>query len=146
MLVGCWAALIVGLYPLMRLWRTDDLRVARAVEVVDLMSPFSRRVIRGIIRASPIVWFWASLAFIGITVQFVWGAKHGPKTWADTTGGILAVVDLLMFFLLVPMVIFFNRPRFLVPPTLRGDVGVAANWIRRIRNRKSSDDVLKLDL
>lgn len=44
-------------------------------------------------------------------------------------------VEVVVVWFLVPSIVFFNRPKFLVPPAYRGQPGVFQEWLQRRRQQ-----------
>lgn len=110
-----------------KMWH-GDVKAARSLELGLSILPVRSDVRRGAVRG--IVPLLLSLVFAMITLVLMviametWsgGSKFTP--WTFTAWSALGAV--LMFWVLHLCVIFFNRPRLLVPPSLKDDPGVFA--------------------
>jgi hypothetical protein len=66
------------------------------------------------------------------------GTSAGALPWGPVwiSAGAVALVGLLIFTGLFTTIMNFNRPRFLVPPHLRGELGAIAGRRRRRRDHR----------
>jgi hypothetical protein len=108
-------------------------RVWRDPAYADLMArsgrvlPFSKATSRGVTRG--MIGLWAGLAFIGAGTIAVALTLSGPT---HTNSAVITAVTLygigLLGIALNVTIIWFNRPRFLVPPHMRGEDGLFTAW------------------
>lgn len=100
--------------------------------------PFGDSTRRGAVRAFVAATFW----WCGATV-FYWASYLGAGTSSSasrawyTVAWIFAVWA-LVWFVLVLTVMFFNRPKRIVPPSQRDEPGAVAEW-RGTRRRSRGD-------
>jgi hypothetical protein len=125
-------ALVFMTWKAIRLWRhpevVDDFSTAFA------FLPFGEDVRRGEVRSVllTVVSLWsAAVLFVGgltLTEEETSGLNASDYTAAG------AVVVILLCILCEVAVILFNRPKFVVPPHMRADLGVIA--ARRARRKR----------
>jgi hypothetical protein len=124
--IGAVGCLRVGL----RMWRGEGPPLSRWLQSPLIDSSTRAGYDRGVLALSAI-----SAGFAVITViAGVFSPQPRPGSvvfWVDVPA--LAVV--LVFTSILMSVIWFNRPRFIVPPHLRGELGAVAEW-RRSRRAK----------
>jgi hypothetical protein len=89
-----------------------------------LWFPFSEPVWRGVVR-SYVVWAPAIALFVGGSVVAGFSTEGSA---AYNAGMAAASVGLFGGSALHFAILFFNRPRFLVPPGLRDEPGALAAW------------------
>ncbi|WP_377272886.1 hypothetical protein [Peterkaempfera sp. SMS 1(5)a] len=115
---SCWR--------LPKVWRGDERTVQKMV-LGFTAWPVSSETRRGMVRgALPLT---ASGFFVGTTVLsgLVLGGQSSDSSGAGTVAAVCFLVSLAALVLSVGLhlgIILFNRPRLLVPPSMRGDRGV----------------------
>lgn len=79
------------------------------------------------------------LAFMA--VGLVAGALAGPRLGAepDYVVVVVAMTGVFVSFCLVVSIMFFNQPKFLVPPHLRAEPGILAFRRRERHNRRAGN-------
>jgi hypothetical protein len=128
LVLGC-AGLALASVGLVRLWR-------REVFSADMPSwwPYGGALWRGYVRAMPV----GSISFLVLMAGLL------ILIFVPTEGGCcgFAVPNWFVFPFLISFfgtlglalsVILFNRPRFIVPPHLRSQVGAISEWLRSRR-------------
>jgi hypothetical protein len=100
--------------------------------------PGGQPLLRGYIRAVPC----GIVGFSALLIAAISGTVVASMSGNDLLRAFLAVVYLLAGLLAVSCVLgalavtLFNRPRFVVPPSLRSEPGAVAEW-RQGRRRKT---------
>jgi hypothetical protein len=120
------AALIFGPLLCIRAWR--DPGYADMITRGGRMLPFGYATSRGVTRG--MIGLWAGVGFIGAaTIAVAFGPSGTTHTLgpALTTAVVLYGVGLFGIALNVAIV-WFNRPRFLVPPHMRDEDGLVTAW------------------
>ncbi|WP_155054774.1 hypothetical protein [Streptomyces blattellae] len=126
--IGFGLALIFMSWKVTQLWRNANL-VAYFMDTFAFL-PFGHDVRRGEVRS------------LGVRVIFLWGilAMFFLGLYDVTMDGVLLalsgvlVIVVMLCLMLEVCVVLFNRPKFIVPPHMRSDLGVIA--ARRARRRK----------
>lgn len=97
--------------------------------------PYSNGVREGIIRAAPTGLAGFSGLIVGLAAVAAGrlGLSDPYRSWAVLTAG-LSLLAMVLAFVLMLLVIWFNVPKFLVPPPMRGDLGTISDWRRRRRS------------
>ena len=110
---------------IVRLWRGES-KVAETLEIGFAATPFRGDVKHGMVRG--IVPLAAQIVFIIATVV---SAVAGMSSWHGGTKltplmliALANLIAMLVAFVLHFSVIYFNRPRWLVPPFMRHEPGV----------------------
>ncbi|GGI12238.1 hypothetical protein GCM10007368_40160 [Isoptericola cucumis] len=91
---------------------------------------------RGEVRAAPLTCttLWAiGSALVGILISDYF---PGLSFLNSTLVGVLTIGAILVPLVLEVLVVLVNRPRFVVPPHMRGDRGVLIDRIHRRRERR----------
>jgi hypothetical protein len=114
-------------WKFIQLWKSPEL--VEWFMTTFTILPFGRGVRRGEIRALGLTAtsLWAA------TVLIFFGLQDGDMSSAVLALGGAALVILLLCVLCEVSVVLFNRPKFVVPPHMRSDLGVVAE--RRARRR-----------
>jgi hypothetical protein len=97
--------------------------------------PFGEATRRGAVRASPAATLW----WCGLTV-FYWASvlsagQAGSRVWHVVAW--VSAASALVWFALILTVMFFNKPKFVVPPSQRNDPGAVAEWRSNRRRPRS---------
>jgi hypothetical protein len=125
------AALVFGPWLCVKVWR--DPAYADTISRGGRMLPFGYATSRGVTRG--LLGLWSGLAFLGagtIAVALLPSGTTGQASPDLVTAIVLYGLGLLGIALNVAIV-WFNRPRFLVPPHLRDEDGLVTAWWK---NRK----------
>lgn len=109
-------------------------------ELATIWWPFSETTRRGLLRGFVPMAFAASGAVIGYWVAALnlHGGVAGP--YAPRVAKLAAYATVAWFaigFLLMLTILFFNWPKWLVPPGQRAESGVVAEWRSARRRRRS---------
>jgi hypothetical protein len=141
-LIGVW-----GLYLLPRVWRgylerretSFRGRLRTHGELGLIWWPFGETTRRGAVRgyvAIDLAWFAGVLGFwaLQISIHSTDPASHSWRVIASVFLGCFAVG-----FALALTVIFFNWPKFIVPPSQRDECGALAEWRRRGASRTNRE-------
>ena len=90
--------------------------------------PFGDATRRGAVRAFVAATFWWCGATVYYWASYLAADPAGPATRAWKLVAWIAVALTLAWFALVLTVMFFNWPKFVVPPPQRGEPGAVAEW------------------
>jgi hypothetical protein len=126
------AILAVGWYGALLLWRGRT-------DVFDRPPgawPYSETLWKGWVR-SLVVQCLIITSAIGLILYSIWGPSD------KSTARVVFVVGLVvagLAFALGMTAIYWNRPKFVVPPHLRSEPGAVAQWYENRRRRRSVKD------
>jgi hypothetical protein len=119
------AAVVFGPWLCTKVWR--DPAFADQMTQSGRVLPFSNATSRGVTRG--MIGLWAGLGFIGagtVTVALTLSTPTHTST-ATITAVVLYCLGVLGIALNVT-IIWFNRPRSLVPPHMRDEDGLFTAW------------------
>jgi hypothetical protein len=104
-------------------YRHDGSKVMRG-DLVLPWWPFSEASRRGVIRglAAAIAAVWCIL--LAWVTAIIGENPNGALSHVMHTGAIIFLAGFAVFFVLHFMVVFFNRPKLIVPPSQRDEVGL----------------------
>lgn len=122
------AALVFGPWLCTKVWR--DPAYADTISRGGRMLPFGYATSRGVTRGMLGLWF--GLAFLGAGTIAVALLPSGPTQKASTgliTAIVLYCIGVFGIALNV-LIVWFNQPRFLVPPHMRDEDGLVTAWWR----------------
>ena len=120
------AALVFGPWLCVKVWR--DPAYADTISRGGRMLPFGYATSRGVTRGMLGLWF--GLAFLGagtIAVAILPSGTTHPASTGVVTAVVLYCIGVFGIALNVA-VVWFNRPRLLVPPHMRDEDGVVTAW------------------
>ena len=120
-----------------RVWR-DPAYAERMVRSGRVL-PFSYATSRGVTRGT--LPLWAGIGFIG-GATLAAASLPATRTHPGSSALIAATACYALGLAAIGLnlwIVWFNRPRRLVPPHMRGDEGLATAWLRsrKISNRGS---------
>jgi hypothetical protein len=144
--VGATVMSACGLYLLPRVWGGWLDRKAGAFRgrewthgELGLIMPFGPAVKRGMQRSFPVLTVtWCCMTcFAWIRILAGHGSAAGPRPGgaAGVAAWVFTVLSLLGLATMLA-VIWFNRPKFVVPPRYRDQPGAVSEWIANWRSRK----------
>lgn len=125
-------ALIVGLgwWQMPKRWRGNagesDLRTGQ----LFLFGPAGRKGLR---RGVPLLVVGGTVAYVPVAVVTITGIQPDGVLLDIVLG--LVFTGFMAFVLMIP-VYFFNRPKFVVPPPYRHELGAIAEWWQERQGRK----------
>lgn len=122
------AAATLGVRIGARVWR--DPAYAEKMIQAGRVLPFGYATSRGMTRGT--LPLWTGIGFIGVGTLLVATLPAGPVPPASTRAviaGVCYALGLAALGLTVAIV-WFNRPRLVVPPHMRGEDGLVAAWWR----------------
>ena len=137
-IIGFLSAVTVGLWVLVpRYWRGKGTRTAYRGyrSFVMLTRPAQRRLYRTAV-VDAVAWtlIAAGFGFSLVAEAIADGSPSGTVTVWSLVGSL---GGLGLFFVLGSTIMLFNRPKLLIAPHLRGQVGLTTLWRRACRIRRA---------
>ena len=130
MLMLCSSFTAVGVWGMRRVWKSEESPYRIGTFMATMVGENGRYGYDATVSLS---WIFFLILTIGASV-FNWPLE-GTQI-AEVIRSL--VIPLLLFSIAVLLsVLFFLRPRFLVPPHLRDKRGWIPEWIHSMRNRRS---------
>ena len=123
--LGLSASLFM-LWHVVRLWRGQPTRLEAVIE----STPSHSMISRGYVRAFPVV----SVLMVPILSVLVLSIAVELEGVAFNTAVAILIGCSFLFCVLAPSVVLFNRPKFLVVPSMRNDPGLVASVMNRLRS------------
>ena len=123
--LGLSASLFM-LWHVVRLWRGQPTRLEAVIE----STPSHSTISRGYVRTFPVV----SVLMVPILSVLILSIAVELEGVAFNTAVAILIGCSFLFCVLAPSVLLFNRPRFLVIPSMRDDPGLLASVMNRLRN------------
>lgn len=134
---------VIGLMPTVRrIWRGDE-RTTRRMRNAFVVFPVNSDVRQAMVRAVVALLLQLSLMLAAMIAMVIGMARWdgGSKVTLWTVSGIVAFAAAMAMVAVQAAIVWFNRPRFLVPPPLRGEAGVWADRkaAKRLRSEMFSE-------
>lgn len=126
----CVLCAVAALRRGLLLWRRDQ----RFPKNLVTGMLYSRAVHDGLERAMlplSVAWFFLGVLISLKPLSSALGQAHETQAMRWLVGA--AVIGVAASGCVVELIIYFNRPRWLVPPFMRSELGITTAWCRRQR-------------
>jgi ABC-type Fe3+-siderophore transport system permease subunit len=115
----------------MTLWHRDRRMPKNLVTGVFFSRAFHYGIERAMLPMAAFGVFLAAAILISVSA----GSKNSHLTGARWWLGVIAVSGITVSVALTLAIVYFNRPRWMVPPFMRSEQGITAAWWSRRHGR-----------